>query len=71
MSKDIVKMGVDEKKRYEVLRNEDDILHSLAGFLSEEMECDLKVFGEDDPDKDDPMNKAQGASPLKPAIFIE
>ncbi len=71
MSKDIVKMGEDEKMRFEVLRNEDVILQSLAGFLSDEMECDLKVFKEDDPEKDDPMNKAYGASPLKPAIFIE
>lgn len=71
LSKDIVKMGDEEKKRFEVLRSEDEILHSLAEFLSSEMECDLKVFREDDPEKEDPMNKAQGSAPLKPAIFIE
>jgi leucyl-tRNA synthetase len=71
LSKDVVKMGSLERKRYELLRNEYDILHTLADFLSGEMGCELKVFREDDPDKEDPMNKASGASPLKPAIFME
>ncbi len=71
LSKDVVKMGEDERKRFRVLRNEYDILHTLSDFLSDEMDCALKVFKEDDPDKEDPMNKAQGAVPLKPAIFME
>ncbi|HHD16838.1 MAG TPA: leucine--tRNA ligase [Euryarchaeota archaeon] len=71
LSRDVVKMGPEEKRRYGELRSEFDILRSISGFLSSEMGCDVEVFREDDPEKDDPMNKARSSLPLKPAIFME
>ena len=71
LSKQVVKMGEEEKRRYEILRDERDLLISLAGFLSDEMGSEVRVFSQDDPERDDPMGKAKGSQPLKPAIFME
>ncbi|MGA1821882.1 MAG: leucine--tRNA ligase [Thermoplasmatota archaeon] len=71
LTKDVVKMGDQEKARYAVLEDEMSILTSLSGFLSEEMGSDVSIFSEDDPKKDDPVGKSRGAIPLKPAIFME
>ncbi len=71
LSKDVVKLGPEEKEKFRILRNEYELLHTLADFLSSEMGCVLKVFREDDPEKEDPINKAQVSTPLKPGIFME
>lgn len=71
MAKDVVKMGPEERERYLSLRGEFDILKSVASFFGEEMGCDVKVFSEDDPEKEDPGGKSKTASPLKPGIFME
>ena len=71
MSKDVVKMGEEERDRYKVLRNESDILKGVASFFTDELGCEVKVFSEDEEFIEDPMGKAKAASPLKPAIFME
>jgi leucyl-tRNA synthetase len=71
MSKDVVKMGEEERDRYKVLRSEYDILKGVASFFSDELGCEVKVFSEDEEFIEDPMGKAKAASPLKPAIFME
>lgn len=71
MSKDVVKMGEDERNRYMVLKDETTILKGVSSFFSQELGCEVKVFSEDDGDIEDPMGKAKAASPLKPAIFME
>ena len=71
LSRDVVKMGYGEREKFSILGNEYDILHSLADFLSEEMGCRVMVFREEDPEKEDPMNKSHVSTPLKPGIFME
>ncbi len=69
--KDVVKMGERERSRFQLLRDERELLRELSSFISSEMGCEVKVFGDDDPDRYDPMGKSKGALPLKPAIFME
>jgi leucyl-tRNA synthetase len=71
LSKDVVKMGEEDRGSYENLRDEYTILHTLTDFISAEMGCRIHVFKEDDPRKEDPMNKAQVSTPLKPGIFMD
>ncbi|MFO8051531.1 MAG: leucine--tRNA ligase [Thermoplasmatota archaeon] len=71
LSKDVVKMGQEERERYQALRQETEILESIADFLSDELGCQVRIHSEDEEEKDDPMNKAKGSMPLKPAIFME
>ncbi|MBN1390982.1 MAG: class I tRNA ligase family protein, partial [Candidatus Thermoplasmatota archaeon] len=71
LTKDIVRMGAEERDRFRILRNENDILRSVASFFSTELSCEVKVFSEDDREKEDPAGKSMAAAPLKPAIFME
>ncbi len=71
LSKDVVKMGPEERDRYKLLRDEMERLENLSSFLSEEMGCEVKVYSEEDGDKEDPMGKSKASLPLKPAIFME
>ncbi|MEA3558092.1 MAG: leucine--tRNA ligase [Candidatus Thermoplasmatota archaeon] len=71
LSRDVVKLGAEERDRYRAMRQELSILGSVVPFLSRELGCEVHVFSEEDDEKDDPMNKARGSGPLKPAIFME
>ena len=46
-------------------------LSGVVGFLGAELGCQVSVFSADDPEKEDPLNKAKHAQPRRPAIFIE
>ncbi len=51
--------------------DEYEILENTKSFLSEEFKAEIHVFGEDDPERYDPKQRAKLAKPYRPAIFIE
>ncbi|MGA1792912.1 MAG: leucine--tRNA ligase [Thermoplasmatota archaeon] len=71
LAKDVVKMGEEERDRFRVLRDENGILGGVVSFFSGELSCEVRVFSEDDEEKDDPTGKSKSSAPLKPAIFME
>ncbi|MFW3146308.1 MAG: leucine--tRNA ligase [Thermoplasmatota archaeon] len=71
LSKDVVKMGPEERERYTRLRDELDMLRSIVPFLEEELSCRVIVYAEEDPQKEDPAGKSGASAPLKPAIYME
>ncbi|MBN1540353.1 MAG: class I tRNA ligase family protein, partial [Candidatus Thermoplasmatota archaeon] len=71
LSKDVVRMGSEEKDRFGRMSNESVVLGSVGDFLSSELGCEVSVFSEDDDKKEDPAGKSKASAPLKPAIFME
>lgn len=67
----IVKLKPSDFELYSKCTNEKKYLEESREFLEREFKCEVHFFGADDSDKDDPMSRAQGAKPWRPAIFIE
>ncbi|MDH5459912.1 MAG: leucine--tRNA ligase [Candidatus Bathyarchaeota archaeon] len=64
----------DEKKRRLVkvgLIDETQVLSEAKDFFKRELDAEIHVYNEDDPERYDPKNKARTAKPHRPAIFIE
>jgi leucyl-tRNA synthetase len=51
--------------------NEYEILNEASDFMSNELGIQVKVMDSNDKIVHDPMNKAKGALPFKPAFFLE
>ena len=71
LSRDVVKMGDEERDRFKILRKEAEILSEVSSFFAGELGCEVLVFPEDDENRDDPAGKSNASTPLKPAIFME
>ncbi|MFA5311850.1 MAG: hypothetical protein WC375_00860, partial [Methanomassiliicoccales archaeon] len=46
-------------------------LTSAQAFLSKEIGSNVRVFSAEDPEREDPQNKARVAQPRRPAIYVE
>jgi len=51
--------------------NEQKILEEAKAFLEKELNAEITVYHEEDPQKHDPKNRAKLAKPHRPAIYIE
>ncbi|MDH5754789.1 MAG: leucine--tRNA ligase [Candidatus Bathyarchaeota archaeon] len=70
---EIMKMPETKKERQLSIGalDEDEILKNAKIFLKEEFKAEIHVFGENDPKRYDPKQRAKLAKPYRPAIFIE
>jgi leucyl-tRNA synthetase len=61
-----------KQKRAEVgLVNETEVLEEAKSFFQKELNAEIYVYVEDNPERHDPKQRAQLAKPYRPAIFIE
>jgi hypothetical protein len=51
--------------------DEKDILENAIGFLKDRFNAEVSVYGEDNPKRYDPKNRALMAMPYQPAIYVE
>ncbi|MBS7608775.1 MAG: leucine--tRNA ligase [Candidatus Bathyarchaeia archaeon] len=51
--------------------NEKQVLREAEDFLRSELNAEIAIFEEDEPQRYDPKSKARLARPLRPAIYIE
>ena len=51
--------------------DEGTVIRGAADFLARELEAPIDVYGEEDGSRHDPRNRASGAKPYRPAIYIE
>ncbi len=51
--------------------DEEAILTDAKPYLEEELNAEVRIYGEEDPDKYDPANRAEKARPYRPAIYVE
>jgi len=51
--------------------NKYEILENAKAFLKAEIQAEVEVFKENDPERYDPKQRAKLAKPYRPAIFIE
>jgi leucyl-tRNA synthetase len=67
--------GLPDKRKHSILRTkiieEKTAIENAAGFLSERFKAEIKVYGEEDSDRYDPMKKAAVSMPRRPAIYVE
>ncbi len=70
LSSEVMKLNDEDKERYLVDLNEYDYLTDAKGYLENMFSCKVEVFKADDRNKEDPINKARFAAPLRPAIYI-
>ncbi len=68
---DIKKLNDIDRKRYLVGLDEFSYLKTAQDFLARIYSCQVDIYQADDLQKNDPMDKARYAAPLKPAIFIQ
>jgi len=47
------------------------ILMDAKPYLEEELNAEVRIYGEEDADKYDPANRAEKARPYRPAIYVE
>jgi leucyl-tRNA synthetase len=71
LAEDLVKRSKEELVRIGLKFDELDFLKSAEKFLAQELQCQVNVFSAEDPERDDPMNKARVAQPRRPAIYVE
>jgi len=51
--------------------DEEAILTDAKPYLEEELNAEVRIYGEETPDKYDPANRAEKARPYRPAIYVE
>ncbi|MBI4257653.1 MAG: leucine--tRNA ligase [Thaumarchaeota archaeon] len=51
--------------------DEISILKDATAFFSKELEAQIQVYTEHDPERHDPLKRAANAKPYRPAIFVE
>jgi leucyl-tRNA synthetase len=71
LAEELMKRSGTEIERLETMIDEQSYLSGVVGFLGAELGCQVSVFSADDPEKEDPLNKARHAQPRRPAIYIE
>jgi hypothetical protein len=70
---DINRMSEEIKTKQTQLRviNEREIIEEAKSFFEEELKAEVKVYSEEDEERDDPKKRAQLSKPYRPAIYIE
>lgn len=71
LSKEIMKLNENDKKRYMVQLNEKKYLENARDYFENIFKCEVQVFMADDERRYDPSNKSRFAIPLRPAIYVE
>jgi leucyl-tRNA synthetase len=73
ITEDMNRMSEETKQRQNEigLLNETEVLKEAKGFLEKRLKAKICVYSEEDPNRQDPKNRAQLAKPYRPAIFIE
>lgn len=71
LSKEIMKLNENDKKRYMIQLDEKEYLESAKNYFENIFNCEIKVFVADDENRYDPGGKSRFAIPLRPAIYIE
>jgi leucyl-tRNA synthetase len=73
ITEDINRMSEETKQKQDQigLLNETQTLNEAKNFLEKELKAKICVYGEEDPNRYDPKNRASLAKPYRPAIFIE
>jgi len=70
---EINRMGLDRKEKLSSVGalNETAVIKEVENFLKRELNAEIQVYIEDDPQRYDPKRRAQLAKPYRPAIYIE
>ncbi len=70
---EINRMGSDQKEKLRSvgILNETAVIKGAEAFLTHELNSEICVHTEDDPQRHDPKSRAQMAKPYRPAIYIE
>jgi leucyl-tRNA synthetase len=71
LSKEIIKLNDNDKKRYQIKIDEKDYLENAKDYFEKVFSCEIEIFKADDKNIYDPSNKNRFAVPLRPAIYIE
>ncbi|MCE5297262.1 MAG: leucine--tRNA ligase [Euryarchaeota archaeon] len=71
IAEDLMKRSKEELVKLEADFDELAFLTSAQNFLSKEMGSNVRVFSAENPEKEDPQNKARVAQPRRPAIYVE
>jgi leucyl-tRNA synthetase len=73
IAEDLNRMAEERKKRLLQIRlmDEAQALREAKDFFKKELNAEVNVFDEEDPERYDPKSRAQLAKPYRPAIFIE
>lgn len=72
MIEDVLSDPVDSRERKAAIDiDEATALGDAGSLLGKELDAEIVVYGEEDPAKTDPKNKARMARPYKPALYME
>jgi leucyl-tRNA synthetase len=73
IAEDINRTSAEAKqKRIQTgLVNETEVLEEAKSFFQKELNAEIHVYDEEDPERHDPKQRAQLAKPYRPAIYIE
>ncbi|MEM4259094.1 MAG: leucine--tRNA ligase [Candidatus Thermoplasmatota archaeon] len=71
LASDLKKFNDDDRRRHLSGLDEFQYLKTTQPFLERFFACRFEIYQADDPDKNDPMDKARYAAPLKPAIVLQ
>jgi leucyl-tRNA synthetase len=64
--------GEEKQRRAEIgLVNESEALEEARSFFQKELNAEIHVYVEEDPERHDPKQRAELAKPYRPAIYIE
>jgi leucyl-tRNA synthetase len=67
----VTKMKTSDVTMFSRCIDERSYLEESKDFLEKEFRCEVLIFSADDSERYDPMSRATGARPWRPAIFIE
>jgi leucyl-tRNA synthetase len=70
---DLNRMAEERKKRLLQIKlmNETQALKEAKNFFEKELNAEVNIYDEEDPERYDPKSRAQLAKPYRPAIYIE
>ena len=71
LSKEVMKLNENDKKRYQIEIDEKEYLENAKDYFEKVFSCKIEIFNANDKKIYDPVNKNRFAIPLRPAIYIE
>ena len=71
LSKEVMKLNENDKKRYRTEIDEKEYLENAKDYFEKVFSCKIEIYKADDKKIYDPANKNRFAIPLRPAIYIE
>jgi leucyl-tRNA synthetase len=64
-----------EERKQKLLKigafNENQALKEAISFLEQELDAEIQIYDEEEPQRYDPKNRAKAAKPYRPAIYVE